>query len=38
MLLITTFALGTGNRVVVAADLVNKAAEGGAAASFAFTP
>jgi hypothetical protein len=38
MLLVVTFALGAGGRVVVAADLVNKAAGGGAAASSVFTP
>jgi hypothetical protein len=38
MLPVATFALGVGGRVVVTADLVDKAAEEGAAASSAFTP
>jgi hypothetical protein len=38
MLPVATFALGAGGRVVVAADLVNRAVGEGAAASSAFTP
>jgi hypothetical protein len=38
MLLIATFALGADNRVVVMADLIDRAAGGGAAKSSVFTP
>jgi hypothetical protein len=38
MLPVAAFALGTGGRVVVTADLVGKAAGWGAAAPSAFTP
>jgi hypothetical protein len=37
MLLIATFALGTGDRVIVVADLVNKAVRGGTTAPSVFT-
>jgi hypothetical protein len=38
MLPVATFVLGADDRVVITADLVNKAAGGGGAASSAFTP